>query len=107
MEVKQASKEVKESENVAEKYSAMTVSKNSEVSMGDLSPAFTALPTHKPGKKVRVRPSPRNTAHWRKLYSLKNVEFYQLSIWRTAFDIADCQRTACDQMYPRLCFLHK
>lgn len=53
LEVKQASKEVKESENVAEKYSAMTVSKNSEMMMGDLSPAFSAVPTHKPVKKVR------------------------------------------------------
>lgn len=55
LEVKQASKEAKESENVAEKYSAMTVSKNSEVSMGELSPAFSAVPTHKPVKKVRVQ----------------------------------------------------
>lgn len=55
LEVKQASKEAKESENVAEKYSAMTVSKNSEVNMGELSPAFSAVPTHKPVKKVRVQ----------------------------------------------------
>lgn len=54
LEVKQASKEAKESENVAEKYSAMTVSKNTEVNMGELSPAFSAVPTHKPVKKVRV-----------------------------------------------------
>lgn len=53
LEVKQASKEVKESENVAEKYSAMTVSKNSEMNMGELSSAFSAVPTHKPVKKVR------------------------------------------------------
>lgn len=53
LELKQASKEAKESENVAEKYSAMTVSKNSEVNMGELSPAFSAVPTHKPVKKVR------------------------------------------------------
>lgn len=53
LEVKQASKEVKESENVAEKYSAMTVSKNSEMNIGDLSSAFSAVPTHKPVKKVR------------------------------------------------------
>lgn len=53
-ELKQASKEVKESENVAEKYSAMTVSKNSEMTMGELSSsAFSAVPTHKPVKKVR------------------------------------------------------
>lgn len=53
-EVKQASKEVKESENVAEKYSAMTVSKNSEMNMmGELSSVFSAVPTHKPVKKVR------------------------------------------------------
>lgn len=53
-EVKQASKEVKESENVAEKYSAMTVSKNSEMNMGELSSSFSAVPTHKPVKKVRL-----------------------------------------------------
>ena len=54
LDVKQASKEVKESENVAEKYSAMTVSKNSEMNMGELSSAFSAVPTHKPVKKVRL-----------------------------------------------------
>lgn len=53
VEVKQASKEVKESENAAEKYSAMTVSKNSEMNMGELaSSVFSAVPTHKPVKKV-------------------------------------------------------
>uniref|UniRef100_A0A8C8D534 S-adenosyl-L-homocysteine hydrolase NAD binding domain-containing protein n=1 Tax=Oncorhynchus tshawytscha TaxID=74940 RepID=A0A8C8D534_ONCTS len=54
LELKQASKEVKESENVAEKYSAMTVSKNSEITMGELSvssAAFSAVPIHKPVKK--------------------------------------------------------
>ncbi len=56
LELKQASKEVKESENVAEKYSAMTVSKNSEMNMGELSSAFSAVPTHKPVKKVRNQP---------------------------------------------------
>lgn len=55
LEVKQASKEVKESENVAEKYSAMTVSKNSEMNMGELSSSFGAVPTHKPVKKVRLQ----------------------------------------------------
>lgn len=55
LEVKQASKEVKESENVAEKYSAMTVSKNSEITMGELSTVFSAVPTHKPVKKVSLR----------------------------------------------------
>ncbi|XP_033821837.1 S-adenosylhomocysteine hydrolase-like protein 1 isoform X1 [Periophthalmus magnuspinnatus] len=50
-EGKQASKEVKESENVAEKYSAMTVSKNSEMNMGDLTTVLSAVPTHKPVKK--------------------------------------------------------
>lgn len=54
LEVKQASKEAKESENVAEKYSAMTVSKNSEMNMGELSSSFSAMPTHKPVKKVRL-----------------------------------------------------
>ena len=53
MELKQASKDVKESENVAEKYSAMTVSKNSEMTMGELTSALSAVPTHKPVKKVR------------------------------------------------------
>lgn len=62
LEVKQASKEVKESENVAEKYSAMTVSKNSEMNMGELSSAFSAVPTHKPVKKVRRQPSLCTTA---------------------------------------------
>lgn len=57
LEVKQASKEVKESENVAEKYSAMTVSRNSEMNMGELSSAFSAVPTHKPVKKVRLKHS--------------------------------------------------
>lgn len=51
LEVKQASKEVKESENVAEKYSAMTV-KNTDMNVGELSAAFTAVPSHKSVKKV-------------------------------------------------------
>ena len=52
-EVKQASKEAKESENVAEKYSSMSVSKNSEMSVGELSSSsFSAVSAHKPGKKV-------------------------------------------------------
>lgn len=68
LEVKQASKEAKESENVAEKYSAMTVSKNSEVNVGELSPAFSALPTHKPVKKVRVQPQ-RTHARTQKCFS--------------------------------------
>ena len=55
LELKQASKDVKESENVAEKYSAMTVSKNSELTMGELSSVLSAVPTHKPVKKVRRR----------------------------------------------------
>ncbi|KAK1801414.1 hypothetical protein P4O66_023089 [Electrophorus voltai] len=56
LELKQASKEFKESENVAEKYSAMTVSKNSDVNMnvGELSAAFTAVPTHKSVKKFHM-----------------------------------------------------
>lgn len=52
-EVKQASKEFKESENVAEKYSALTVCKKSEAGAGELSAAFTAVNTHKSLKKVR------------------------------------------------------
>ncbi|MBN3324887.1 SAHH3 Adenosylhomocysteinase, partial [Atractosteus spatula] len=52
LEMKQASKEVKESENVAEKYSAMTVGKTSD--MGDLSSAFSAVTSHKPVKKHAV-----------------------------------------------------
>lgn len=51
LEVKQASKEVKESENVAEKYSAMTV-RTAEMNVEELSAAFTAVPTHKSVKKV-------------------------------------------------------
>lgn len=56
-EVKQATKYVKETENVAEKYSAMTVSKNSSdvnMNVGEMpSAAFTAVPTLKSVKKVR------------------------------------------------------
>lgn len=55
-EVKQASKEFKESENVAEKYSALTVCKKSEPSAGELPAAFTAVSTHKSLKKVRDAP---------------------------------------------------
>lgn len=55
LELKQASKDVKESENVAEKYSAMTVTKNSEMGIGDIAgvpAAFTPVAGHKPVKKV-------------------------------------------------------
>lgn len=59
-EVKQATKYVKETENVAEKYSAMTVSKNSSdvnMNVGEMpSAAFTAVPTLKSVKKVRRCP---------------------------------------------------
>lgn len=58
-EVKQATKYVKETENVAEKYSALTVSKNSSdvnMNVGEMpSAAFTAVPTLKSVKKVRNR----------------------------------------------------
>lgn len=58
-EVKQATKYVKETENVAEKYSALTVSKNSSdvnMNVGEMpSAAFTAVPTLKSVKKVRER----------------------------------------------------
>lgn len=61
-DVKQATKYVKETENVAEKYSALTVSKNSSdvnMNVGEMpSAAFTAVPTLKSVKKVRVMPSP-------------------------------------------------
>ncbi|PWA30927.1 hypothetical protein CCH79_00010699, partial [Gambusia affinis] len=54
-EVKQATKYVKETENVAEKYSALTVSKNSSdvnMNVGEMpSAAFTAVPTLKSVKK--------------------------------------------------------
>lgn len=57
-EVKQATKYVKETENVAEKYSALTVSKNSSdvnMNVGEMpSAAFTAVPTLKSVKKVRT-----------------------------------------------------
>lgn len=57
-DVKQATKYVKETENVAEKYSALTVSKNSSdvnMNVGEMpSAAFTAVPTLKSVKKVRV-----------------------------------------------------
>lgn len=57
-EVKQATKYVKETENVAEKYSALTVSKNSSdvnMNVGEMpSAAFTAVPTLKSVKKVRA-----------------------------------------------------
>lgn len=56
-EVKQATKYVKETENVAEKYSVLTVSKNSSdvnMNVGEMpSAAFTAVPTLKSVKKVR------------------------------------------------------
>lgn len=57
-EVKQGTKYVKETENVAEKYSALTVSKNSSdvnMNVGEMMPsaAFTAVPTLKSVKKVR------------------------------------------------------
>lgn len=59
-EVKQATKYVKETENVAEKYSAMTVSKNSSdmnMNVGEMpSAAFTAVPTLKSVKKVKDNP---------------------------------------------------
>lgn len=59
VEVKQGTKYVKETENVAEKYSAMTVSKNSSdvnMNVGEMpSAAFTAVPTLKSVKKVRTR----------------------------------------------------
>lgn len=61
-DVKQATKYVKETENVAEKYSALTVSKNSSdvnMNVGEMpSAAFTAVPTLKSVKKVRVTPTP-------------------------------------------------
>lgn len=54
VEAKQASKEFKESENVAEKYSAITGTKNDvNMNVGELPAAFTAVPTHKSVKKVR------------------------------------------------------
>lgn len=66
-EVKQATKYVKETENVAEKYSAMTVSKNSSdvnMNVGDLpSAAFTAVPTLKSVKKVRGSRGSRAITH--------------------------------------------
>ncbi|KAF1390580.1 hypothetical protein EPR50_G00077430 [Perca flavescens] len=56
-EVKQATKYVKETENVAEKYSALTVSKNSSdvnMNVGEMpSAAFTAVPTLKSVKKIQ------------------------------------------------------
>lgn len=61
-DVKQATKYVKETENVAEKYSSLTVSKNSSdvnMNVGEMpSAAFTAVPTLKSVKKVRVKPPP-------------------------------------------------
>ncbi|KAA0714036.1 S-adenosylhomocysteine hydrolase-like protein 1 [Triplophysa tibetana] len=52
VEAKQASKEFKEIENVAEKYSAITGTKNDvNMNAGELPAAFTALPTHKSVKK--------------------------------------------------------
>lgn len=61
-EVKQATKYVKETENVAEKYSALTVSKNSSdvnMNVGEMpSAAFTAVPTLKSVKKVRAAAPP-------------------------------------------------
>lgn len=65
-EVKQGTKYVKETENVAEKYSALTVSKNSSdvnMNVGEMpSAAFTAVPTLKSVKKVRNVMLPAVTA---------------------------------------------
>lgn len=67
-EVKQATKYVKETENVAEKYSALTVSKNSSdvnMNVGEMpSAAFTAVPTLKSVKKVRTVMPAINGRHW-------------------------------------------
>lgn len=69
-EVKQATKYVKETENVAEKYSAMTVSKNSSdvnMNVGEMpSAAFTAVPTLKSVKKVRTAMPAIGHRHWAK-----------------------------------------
>lgn len=67
-EVKQATKYVKETENVAEKYSALTVSKNSSdvnMNVGEMpSAAFTAVPTLKSVKKVRTVMPAISGCHW-------------------------------------------
>lgn len=67
-EVKQATKYVKETENVAEKYSALTVSKNSSdvnMNVGEMpSAAFTAVPTLKSVKKVRNVMPAITRCHW-------------------------------------------
>ncbi|MEQ2224234.1 hypothetical protein ILYODFUR_005404 [Ilyodon furcidens] len=67
-EVKQATKYVKETENVAEKYSALTVSKNtSDVNMnvGEMpSAAFTAVPTLKSVKKPLEKNSYQSNWGW-------------------------------------------
>lgn len=67
-EVKQATKYVKETENVAEKYSALTVSKNSSdvnMNVGEMpSAAFTAVPTLKSVKKVRTVMPAINGCQW-------------------------------------------
>lgn len=69
-EVKQATKYVKETENVAEKYSALTVSKNSSdvnMNVGEMpSAAFTAVPTLKSVKKVRNVMPAITCFHWAK-----------------------------------------
>lgn len=69
-EVKQATKYVKETENVAEKYSALTVSKNSSdvnMNVGEMpSAAFTAVPTLKSVKKVRNVTPTISHCHWAK-----------------------------------------
>lgn len=67
-EVKQGTKYVKETENVAEKYSALTVSKNSSdvnMNVGEMpSAAFTAVPTLKSVKKVRNVMPAITHFHW-------------------------------------------
>lgn len=83
LEVKQASKEAKESENVAEKYSAMTVSKNTEVNMGELSPAFSAVPTHKPVKKVRAEAKKNKKQQHNETSSVCRATVHNCSIQRT------------------------
>ncbi len=68
VDVKQATKYVKETENVAEKYSAMTVSKNSSdvnMNVGEMpSAAFTAVPTLKSVKKVSNVMLAISHCHW-------------------------------------------
>ncbi|KAG7283884.1 hypothetical protein CRUP_034071 [Coryphaenoides rupestris] len=107
-DAKQPTKYVKETENVAEKYSSMTVSKNSDMNMnvgGLPSAAFTAVPTLKSVKKGSAasysdssddETSPRDKAqvntHGSSDFCVKNVK--QAEFGRREIEIAEQDMSA-------------